>query len=525
MSPSPDILLNRSHPPMPRPRSPQRLTLGLAFVVMAATAMLAWNGGVASAAGVGPPSGIRTASVSATSFTIATNKSTNAVDYRMYVSRVKDDVFYANITADKKTSARRTVDSGTPSLTISGLPYANAPYYYRIVAINGASQRYSDIYSIGLRPSTPTSLVAHTGPTGTYLTWNAGSATGFLIAQGTNSALTAGRRNYLIRGQTHQFTPYNLVKGQTYYYRVRADNNATPGYFSTRDTKVTVANSEQVVRAMTFNVLQLTADGLSEGGQKVAPWSARRPVAAGLIKQCTPDVVAIQEAWPYTQAAVGPRQIDSLVSALGGSYRLAQTEIPPPQRGYFRTGDYIIFNSSILTTVGAGGSWNIGDSHYAAYQIMKNRRSGAQFLFTSVHTIPNNGSVTFDNTRQREVTSFVAQAKQYAAAHHVPVIYGGDFNSNTSKLHAYDAAGRVMAASNISDARQVAQSLTNAQYDSANQYLRTPPAYDESIDKFYAQPGTAIYSWRLILNLSHGSFVGTMASDHNPLYASIVVPY
>jgi hypothetical protein len=503
----------------------RKLSLGLAFVVVAATGTVAWTGGVASAASVDPPSGIRTASVSATSFTIATNASTNAVDYRMYVSSVKDDVFYANITANSRTSARRTVDSSKPQMTVSGLTYTNKPYYYRIVAINGASQRYSDIYSIGLRPSTPTGLVAHTGSGGTYLTWNAGSATSFIIAQGTNSALTQGRHDYLVRGETHQFTPYSLVKGQTYYYRIRADNNYTPSYYSAGYTKAKVANSGQVVRAMSFNVLQLTSDGLSEGGQTVAPWSSRRTVAAGLIKQYSPDVVAIQEAWPYTQAAVGPRQIDSLVSALGGSYKLARTEVPPPQRGYFRTGDYIIYNPSVLTTVGAGGSWQIGDSHYAAYQVMQNRHSGARFLFTSIHTIPNTGSVTYDNDRQKEISSFVSQAKAYAAAKHVPVIYGGDFNSDTSKLHAYDAAGRVMAASKIADARLVAQSLTNSQYDSSNQYMRTPPAYNESIDHFYTPPGTAIYSWRLILNLSHGSFVGTMASDHNPLYASIVVPY
>src|SRR3978361_210362 len=109
----------------------RKVSLGLAFVVSAAAAPVPWTGGAASAASVDPPSGIRTASVSATSFTIATNASTNAVDYRMYVSSVKDDVFYANITANSRTSARRTVDSSTPQMTVSGLTYTNKPYYYR----------------------------------------------------------------------------------------------------------------------------------------------------------------------------------------------------------------------------------------------------------------------------------------------------------------------------------------------------------------------------------------------------------
>jgi endonuclease/exonuclease/phosphatase family metal-dependent hydrolase len=257
----------------------------------------------------------------------------------------------------------------------------------------------------------------------------------------------------------------------------------------------------------------------------VAPWSARRPVAAGLIKQAKPDVVAVQEAWPYTQAAVGPRQIDSLVSALGSTYALARTEVPPPQKGYFRIGDYIVYRPSVLTPVGAGGSWNLGDNHYAAYQIMQYRSSGARFLFTSVHLLPTLNSATYDTARQNETRSLVRQASAYAAAHHVPVVYAGDFNSDTSANHAFDGPGSVMAAAKNADARWASQSLSNTQYDTANQYLRTPPAYNQSIDQFYAPPGTAIYSWREILNLSHGRFVGTMASDHNPLYASIVFPY
>ena len=502
-----------------------RPSVRLLLTAVAATGLVASTVAAAAAASVSPPSGIKVASVWATSFTVTTNTSANAVDYRMYVSSLKADVFYANIIAGNRSSARRVVDSTRPSMTITGLAYLNKPYYYRIVTINGASHRYSGIHWVGLRPSTPTSLVAHTGAGGTYLTWSAGSATGFVITQATNPAGTAGRRGYTARDQTHQFTPYGLVKGRTYYYRVRADNNATGSSYSAGYAKVTVANSAQSVRAMTYNVLQLTSDGSSEGGHAVAPWSARRPVAAAMIKQYSPDVVAVQEAWPYVQSAVGPRQIDSLVWALGSSYKLARTEVPPPQRGYFRTGDYIVYRPSVVTPVGAGGSWNIGDSHYAAYQIFQYRSSGARFLFTSVHTVPSTGSAAYDNQRQRETRSLLSQAGRYAASKHVPVIYGGDFNSNTSSLHTFDASGITMAASKITDARATAQSLTNAAYDSCNQHLRTPPAFNQNIDHFYAPPGTAVYSWRMVVNLVRGSFVGTMASDHNPVYVNMVIPF
>lgn len=82
-----------------------------------------------------------------------------------------------------------------------------------------------------------------------------------------------------------------------------------------------------------------------------------------------------------------------------------------------------------------------------------------------------------------------------------------------------------MRTAHVADAHQVALARSNERYDSANQYLRTPPAYGQSIDYVFVSPGIAVYSWRMIIALSRGRFVGTMASDHNPVYANVVIPY
>ena len=82
-----------------------------------------------------------------------------------------------------------------------------------------------------------------------------------------------------------------------------------------------------------------------------------------------------------------------------------------------------------------------------------------------------------------------------------------------------------MGSGNVDDAKSVAQAYSNSQYDTYNNYLRTPPAYGLAIDKIFVPAGVAAYSWRVILNLSGGQYVGTIPSDHNPIYSLAVFPH
>ena len=81
----------------------------------------------------------------------------------------------------------------------------------------------------------------------------------------------------------------------------------------------------------------------------------------------------------------------------------------------------------------------------------------------------------------------------------MPVVYAGDFNSDQTST-SVDAPSLVMAGGKVDDAKSVAQAYSNSQYDTYNNYLRTPPAYGLAIDKIFAPPGVAAYSWRVILN-------------------------
>ena len=467
-----------------------------ALAALATAACLAYVAAVPAASAtaaprLAKPSGVHVAAVSGTSLTVAANRLTNAHRYRLFASTTKSDVYVVNLKS--KSGSRHVASAAKPRVRISGLKFTTAVYYYRFVAVAGSKVRYSRIGSVRLRPSTPTNLHITNDSTGTYLTWSSGVATGFAIAQGTDRDLKKNRRDYTIRGQGTQFTPPGLTKGTTYYFRVRAKNGSTVSAYSATEVSATVATSEQPVTVMTYNVLTSAADGTIQGGQTVASWNTQRePGVVSFVRQANPDVISIQEGGGWVtsvQGYGGVRQVDSLTAALGPDYSLAYTEIPPSQHGYTRTGNYILFRNTSYATVGAGGHWFLDSTTTAAYQMLQNTATGAMFLFVAPHLIVGRGA-SYDVVRENETRTLVQLARAQAGGQRI--IYAGDFNSYLSPTHQYDGPGRAMRAAGIADGLLAAQSLANQKFNSANQYLRTPPQDSVSIDHIFAEPGVSV---------------------------------
>jgi len=486
------------------------------LVAVAGLAAAALTPAAEAATQSGVPTGVRLASATSSSLTVATNPATNTQYYRLFASTLKSDLYVANI-----GRARASALSRTPLVTVSGLSYTTAPYWYRVETLNGGYRNWSGILSAGLRPATPTGVAVISNSTGTYLTWSSGPATGYSIAEATDPALTVNRRNYTIRGGlNHQFTPYGLVKGRTYYFRVRAINNGTGSLYSALVSAVK-RTTQQPVSVMTYNVLQAVSDGSVEGGQVIAPWSKRQVGVVGYIRQSNPDLIGLEEAGSWTGAVKGPRQVDTLTTALGGSYILARTETPPSEPGYFRTANYILYKAAAYQAVGAGWHWTMPSGHYASYQVVQNRTTGARVLFVVVHM----GVESSDAARQADMKWLLSTASAFAAGQHASVIYAGDFNSDVNAYHLFDGPSVAARAVHVADGLDAAQWLGNQRYNSANGYQRTPPAFGQSIDHIYAPPGVAVVSWRLLLNLTSGSFAGVMPSDHNALVSDLTIPY
>jgi endonuclease/exonuclease/phosphatase family metal-dependent hydrolase len=458
-------------------------------------------------------------SVSTSAFTVLANRTPNATRYRVYASATKSDLYLANI-----SSARASAAFSTTRVTFTRLHFRTAPYYYRLQALNATKGRFAaSILSVRLRPAAPIRLQVTATSAGTYLTWNSGTATGFRVAQATNAAMTANRTNATIRGSGHQFTPYGLVKATRYYFRVQALNATTTSAYSGMVTAV-AQTLAQPVRVMTYNVLEATADGSSESGNVIAPWSQRRIGVAALIKQANPDVVDVQEAAAWTAGFRGPREIDSLVEALGGTYALARTETPPSEPNYYRTANYVLYKTANYRAVGNGGHWDLPYGSFAAYQILENRTTGARLLSVSPHLTTGAGAAA-DTRRQAQTTSLLSQAGAYVGSAHVPVIYAGDFNSVVNKNHAFDGPSVAMRAAHAADGLDAAAVLSNQRYNSANLHMRTPPAVGQSIDHVYAPAGVAVRSWGVVLNLVNGKFAGVIPSDHNPVVSDLTFPY
>jgi endonuclease/exonuclease/phosphatase family metal-dependent hydrolase len=368
-------------------------------------------------------------------------------------------------------------------------------------------------------PTAPSALHVLGSRAKTVISWSASTATGFEIQQSTDPSMT-DPKTYTVRGQETQFTPYGLQPGRTYYFRVRALNSSTPSAYSPT-TSAEAQSSTTGVKVMTYNIKEARYDGTMEGGNRVAPWStARKPAAVRLIQRASPDVIGIQEGADYIGHV---RQVDTLRAALGGAYGLARTEIPPSQPGTRRTGVYILFKKATFKAVGRGGHWSLGGKRSAAHQVLRSRATGAEFIFVSTH-LWHSGGEAGDMQRKAETARLVQLGHAAAARRGIPIVYAGDFNSDPFKKHTFNAPAEVMSQHHISDAFNIAQARDNASYNTANGYRTRPPRDGARIDYVYAPQGVAVESWKMIMRLQNGKFVGTIPSDHNPVVVNLTVP-
>lgn len=506
-----------------RPTRPA-LAAGLALCAgLSLAAVLGTPSAGARAAAPARPAGERVSAVSHSAITVTLPKVARATRYRLYVATSRGDLAVARL-----GRAHHSPSSRVPRLTVRSLPYTTARYWIRVRAMHGSRSAYGGMLrSVVLRPATPTGLAVTSSAAGTWLRWRA--AVGYRrteVAQATNAAMTAARRVYAITGTTGRFTPPGVVAGRRHWWQVRVITGATASAWSA-PTSAVVRSRLQPVRVMTYNVLTSNADGTaSTGGATIAPWAQRRSGVLSLIRRAAPDILCVQEGggWVGTpQGYGGRRQVDDLVTTLG-SYTLARTETPPSEHHYQRFGNYVLFRSAVYRAVGAGGSWSLGEGRTAAYQLLQHRGSGARVLAVSVHLVYGNGR-TADDQRAAEARRLLAQAGAMARATGTPVVYAGDFNSVRNRNHVYDGPGEVMSAAGVLDARNVAQSLPNLAYNSANLYLRTPPRVSQSIDYVFAPPGVAVSTRAVVLDLVGGRFPGVIPSDHNPLLVIAAVPY
>lgn len=77
----------------------------------------------------------------------------------------------------------------------------------------------------------------------------------------------------------------------------------------------------------------------------------------------------------------------------------------------------------------------------------------------------------------------------------------------------------------VPDGITIPRHHSRAKYDSSNQLFRKASHGHGSIDHIYTTGGIGVRTWGELLKLSKGSFVGTIPSDHNPVFAVVALPY
>jgi hypothetical protein len=483
----------------------------------------------ATGAALSTPTGLRVVAATSTSLTVRVHATPHARSYHLYVSTLKSDLYANNIT--HASSHQRSASATQPEVRVSGLKYTTAPVYYRVAVSSGGQLTLSPSFlTTYLRPKTPTALRSVTSPSGTYLTWRSPSVSGYAIEQATNQSFTQGVRTYRTRGPMTTFTPFGLADGTTYYFRVRGVNTSrmskpSPTLSTTVDTR------ESEVRVLAYNSLDASFDGERHPGGVSAPFSKRRPGQLALLKRSNAAVIGIEEGnscivkRPHKPCYM---QVQSLEAGLKAKYKLDNTDASSAGVDRYN-GYYILYNPKVVTPVGGGGHWLIGPEgnldRFASHQIFRINATGAKFVFIDTHLLATAGS-NGDRIRGSETKSLIKQARAYSTRVGIKaLIYAGDFNSYRNEWHVNDLTGKAMRAAGIPDGIDVAQTRKDAKYDSVNALYRVAKKGHGSFDHIYAAPGVGVRTWGELLHLHDGRFVGTIPSDHNPVYANVEIPY
>jgi endonuclease/exonuclease/phosphatase family metal-dependent hydrolase len=464
--------------------------------------------------------GTRTVSVTSSSVTVAPSTSWGSGSFRILASTKRADMKLSRL-KKAKASARTTQSV----VTLSGLTYTTAPYYYRVQAKRGSKVSYSKVRTVYLRPPTPSLRVVTSETTGLALVWSGPAASRYVVISAEDPTMVEGRRAVSLDRRLREYTPLDLVPGQQYWFQVQAYNGPTASLPSAVATATATA-AGVTVRTMSYNLLRANKDGQVESGNKVAPWSQRKLAAAALIRRTNPDILTVQEASDWAGAVKGPRMVDDLRSTLGTStWSLARTEIPPSEAFYFRTGRYILYKTAVFSAVGEGGHWNLGNSRFAAYQILQHRSTGAKVLVLSIHLEYGTFSRAKDVLRQQQTKVLLDKVRSYLANRPMPVLYLGDFNSHEGRTNVFDGPGTVMRPAHMTDSDEVAPVTVNRTLNSANKYARLAPRASAHVDHIYVPPGVGVRRFEVVAALSSGRFVGVIPSDHNPVSADLVLPY
>lgn len=321
---------------------------------------------------------------------------------------------------------------------------------------------------------------------------------------------------------THAEIP-GLAPGTTYCYAVTLN---TAG--GERSCKVTPPASRAVVptalttTAATFN-LRCGSTSKCNSGWK---WKKRQKQVVADIDRMNADIMVFVEGHVAHKYGKKKRWIGKAMAKRG--YTLACSTQKSKKRklfsqtAYVRTGVYAVVDPK-HNSKGTRFT-KFGDrDHGFCHALVQHRATGKQVAVAAVHLREGKA----DGTRQQETAYVLGRVN--GAFPGLPTIVLGDFNSHRGldRRGQTDTPRLVMEGAGYADSVDIAAHLTYPYLNSAHAFQTDPPrssTWPTHVDRIFVSPGITVPNWDNIAVLSGGRYATPMASDHNPIRATLYIP-
>lgn len=314
-----------------------------------------------------------------------------------------------------------------------------------------------------------------------------------------------------------------LRPSTTYCFALTVDGQGGP-----RGCKVTppldraVRGAGLATTAATFN-LRCGSTATCNGGWK---WRKRQRQVVADIDRMNADIMVFVEGHVAHKYGKKSRRIGKAMAKRG--YTLACRTQKSRKRklfsqtAYVRTGVYAVVDAR-RNSSGSRFTRFHDRNHGYCHALIQHRATGRLVAIGALHLRDGDA----DGLRQQETAYVLGQVQARFGA--TPTILLGDFNSHRALQlrNRVDTPRNVLEAAGFADASDIAAHLTYPYLNSAHGFKVDPPqasAWPTHVDRIFVSAGITVPSWENIAVLNGSKYATPMASDHNPIKATLYIP-
>lgn len=177
---------------------------------------------------------------------------------------------------------------------------------------------------------------------------------------------------------------------------------------------------------------------------------------------------------------------------------------------------------NVTTQVPRVGEYGLGGNATAAWATLRVKRTGKAYLFVSAH-LTNGKSAKAARQRGTETRRLAKRAK--ATAGRIPIVFAGDFNSHRNRPN--DAPRIELAKAGYHDTYDRSARYAKNYINSYNGYEKRPVRgikYGDHVDHVFVNAKTGADRWAVVAPVRSGRNVRPIASDHNLVRVTVLLP-